>query len=226
MVNHREITQAEALKISADNGAWYEGHFVGTQGKKPGLGLHMPQYFDNRTLLTKPHVIAELARGVAHLLKDDGLEVIAGMPLGAYTLGHEVAKCLEIDYVMPEKLADGSLVLAREAFRKLVKGRRVGLVEDTINAGDTVGKGVAAIESAGGDVVAIGAIINRGPAEVIGQVPIRALIRQKMAALSLEDCLSHGQCAEGEPINRRPGHGHHLEELVQSGQVASVLRFI
>jgi len=222
----RRITQAQALKICRQNGAFYTGHFIGTQGDKPGLGLHMPEYFDSRTLVTQPKVIEELAQGIAYMLAKYKVDTIVGMPIGALTLGHEVAKALDANYAMAEK-SDGALVIHRSAFVQVVKGKRVALVEDTVCDGSTIRKGVKAVKDCGGNLVVIGGLINRGTtsSEELG-IPFLTLINKPMYQISRQECMANGQCAQKVPINRRPAHGHDLEKLVKAGQVANDFLFV
>lgn len=210
------MNQTEALARAENYGALLHGHFVGTQGGN-GTGLHMPMYFDGRVLVTKPREIVRLAGGIANMLFPYGVEVVVGMPIGAYTLGSGVAADLDADYAMAEK--DGrNIVVARTAFVDVVRGRRVALVEDTVTSGGSLLKGIAGVEAAGGILVAIGALFDRGrvrPGDF--GVPYHPLIQKAVVTLTREECLEHGQCSRGEPIDRHPGHGHKLEELVQKG---------
>jgi orotate phosphoribosyltransferase len=217
-----KLTQQQALDLCRKYGAFYTGHFIGTQGDKKGLGRHMPEYFDSRTLITYPEVIAKLASAIAEILKTYQIDVVAGMPLGAYTLGHEVAKALKVRYAMPEKKND-QVVVHRSAFIEVITGKRVAVIEDTVNAGETLTQGIKAIKECGGKLVVIGALFDRGlvDSKVLG-APYRPLITRPASlfpSFTLEECLASGQCARSEPINRKPGHGHDLEKLVKNGVV-------
>lgn len=218
------MNEKTALALSRHNGGFFTGHFVGTQGPQKGLGLHMPEYFDSRTLVTKPSVIWRLAQGIAAMLAEYDVDVVVGMPIGALTLGSDVAKLLKVDYAMAEKTTSG-LVIGRSAFIDVVAGRRVALVEDTISKGDTIGQGVAAVKACGGRLIVVGGIINRGSvtARSLG-LPLRALISRRLHMVTREECLASGQCSRREPINRKPGHGHDLERLIASGIIPADVR--
>lgn len=215
------MDQAAALELSRKYGAFYQGHFIGTQGERKGLGLHMPEYFDSRTLITWPRVIGKLAVGIAQLLEVYDIEAVVGMPLGALTLGSDVAKELHVRYAMAEKSGDG-LVIARSAFVEVVEGKKVAIVEDTMNDGTTLRQGIEAVRRCGGLLQAVGVLVNRGPttSDSLG-VPLHELINLPLESVTREACLENGQCSRSEPINRRPGHGHDLEQLIASGEVAA-----
>src|SRR5258706_14568635 len=97
------IDQQTALELSREYGAFFIGHFIATQGEQKGLGRHMPEYFDSRTLITWPRVIGRLAVGIAELLRPYNVRTVVGMPLGALTLGSAVADELDVRYAMAEK---------------------------------------------------------------------------------------------------------------------------
>jgi orotate phosphoribosyltransferase len=215
----QRMDQEQALAICRQNGAFITGHFVGTQGELKGEGLHMLEYFDGRVLVTKPKVIWQLAQGIASLLAERDIDVVVGMPIGALTLGSDVAKLLDVDYAMAEKVP-GGLAIDRTAFVDVVSRRRVALVDDTINNGYTVGLGIQAVVRCGGEPVAIGGIFNRG--SVTGEkfgVPLHTLISRQLVQVTREECLARGQCSRQEPINRKPGHGRELEMLIESGVI-------
>jgi orotate phosphoribosyltransferase len=219
------LSQQAALELCREHEALYSGHFIGTQGALKGLGRHMPEYVDSRTLITYPKVIGRLAVGIADLLRPYNIRTVVGMPLGAFTLGSAVADVLDVRYAMAEKTPDG-LVVARSAFVEVVAGQPVAVVEDTVQDGTTLNAGIEAVENCGGEVVAVGVLFNRGTltAQKLGK-PLLALINKPMHSVTREECMENGQCSRGEPINRRPGHGHDLEKLIQDGIVENDPRY-
>lgn len=222
------ITEGEATGLCVQTGAFLtNGHYVGTQGRLKGLGLHMPDYFDARVLVTQPNVIWRLAQGLAARLVAFKVGVVIGMPLGALTLGSDVAKLLGVPYAMAEKTPVG-LTVNRPAFINVVNGRRAAIVEDTVNAGSTVREGIKAVRAAGGSPVVIGAVIdiNQGRATTTSLgLAFEALISRRVPMMPQEQCLAEGLCSRQVPINRRPGHGHELEQLIATGVVAPDPRY-
>jgi orotate phosphoribosyltransferase len=218
------LDEQGALNLITQTGALLHGHFVGTQevDEYPGLkgfGLHMPVYLDGRILVTRPDVIELLAEGIADRLRPYAIQVVVGMPIGAYTLGHIVARELGADYAMAEKV-DGGIAVVRTAFQNVVAGRHVALVEDTVSDGFTLGRGVDAVRACGGKLVAIGVNFDRGRAAADGfGVPYIPLVQQEMVTVTPAECMATGQCSRGEPINRLPGHGHDLEQRIREGLV-------
>jgi orotate phosphoribosyltransferase len=223
-------TEEEAMEHITGCGALLHGHFVGTQEvpEHPGLkgfGRHMPVYLDGRIIVTHPDIVELLGEGIAQRLIGYGIEVVVGMPIGAYTLGHVVARHLRARYAMAEK-AEGLVGVERTAFQNVVAGRRVALVEDTVSEGFTLGRGVAAVHACGGRLVAIGANFDRGIADPLDfGVPYLPLVRQALATVTLQECLASGQCSRGEAIDRRPGHGHDLEQRIREGHMPAGSRY-
>lgn len=217
------LTEEQAQRILTNFGAVLKGHFIGTQehpdhpGMK-GLGLHMPEYVDGRVLVTYPLAIEQLAQGIADRLREYQPDVVVGMPIGAYTLGSEVAKALGVRFAMAERTSTGGIGINRPAFVEVVRGKRVVAVEDTVNAGDTIQRGLNGILDCGGAPVAVGAIITRGRVgfNLLG-VPLHPLVSAHMLTVTRQECLAAGQCSRGEPINRTPGHGRDLETLIREG---------
>jgi orotate phosphoribosyltransferase len=225
------LHEDEALDIVRQCGALLHGHFVGTQeepgqpGAK-GYGLHIPIYLDGRVLITKPRETERLGAAIASLLVHYEAEVVVGMPIGAYTVGHEVAKALGIDFAMAEKI-DGQVLVNRPAFKAVVEGRRVLIVDDTVSDGDTLQKGVDGVLACGGILTAIGCTFDRGRVDPRRfDAPFRPLIRRRLVTLTRSECLTSGQCSRGEPINRTPGHGADLEKLVRQGLVEPRYSFV
>lgn len=227
-----QVTAHQAMHALRICGALFDGHYVGTQDDpelpdRKGGGLHMDKYVDGREVLTYPDIVEGLGGGIAWELQGLGIEIVVGVPLGSYTLAHEVAKSLGVRYVMAERRVDGKLVIKRPAFIKAIRGKRVGVVEDTMSRGDTALKAVSSVTqctdadgiNVGATVAGVGCVINRGSAseESLG-VPLRALVcAEDMPMLTRQECLRDGWCARGVPINTDRGHGADMYQLIKDG---------
>jgi orotate phosphoribosyltransferase len=75
-------------------------------------------------------------------------------------VAHEVAQQLGVPLAFPERVQ--SEMLWRRGFT-IRRGQRVLVCEDVITTGKSVGEVIAAVTREGGDVVGIGALIQRGP---------------------------------------------------------------
>ncbi len=94
----------------------------------------------------------------------------------------------------------------KRGYGKLVKGKRVLVVEDILNTGGSADRVVKCVREAGGEVVGLGAICNRGgvSAEQLGVPKLFALLNVSLDAYEPEKC---PLCKAGVPINEEVGHG-------------------
>ena len=89
---------------------------------------------------------------------------------------------------------------------QLIKGRKVLVVEDIVNMGETVKKVVALEEPYQFQVVGVAAICNRGGVtmEDLDVRRFRSLVNVTFEAHAEADC---PQCAKGEPVSTNVGKG-------------------
>ncbi len=99
-------------------------------------------------------------------------------------------------------------------YGRLVVDKRVLVVEDTLTTGGSVREVVKAVRSAGGEVVAAGALCNRGNvmAEHLGVPILHSLVNLPLETWSEEGCERDGPCSEGIPINEMVGKGREYLE--------------
>lgn len=148
----------------------------------------------------------------AEKFKDKMIDVVVGPALGGIILSQWTAHHLSklkgrgILGVYTEKDANKNQVFTR-GYDKLVKGKKVLVIEDITTTGGSVRKVVDSVKTAGGNVVAIGVMINRNPdgvtAEVVGG-PFESLSVFKAIAYEEKDC---PMCKNGVLVNTSVGHG-------------------
>lgn len=102
----------------------------------------------------------------------------------------------------------GKYILKR-GFDKLIAGKRTLIVEDILTTGKTANKTVRAVESCDAEVIACGAIYNRGDvtAEMIGVPELHSLVDTKFKTWTDEECHHDGPCFHGVPIDVNLGKG-------------------
>ena len=114
-----------------------------------------------------------------------------------------------IKSVFAEKNGEDEFTIKR-GYAKLIPGRNVLVVEDVLNEGKTVRKVIKAVRALKGNVVAVGAIWNRGEVTALdlsgdGQsLTLISLVNQKLDWWSEEEC---PLCMQNIPINREFGKG-------------------
>ena len=212
----QEVYEGQLEKV----GAVLKGHFVGTSRR------HLDTYIDKDAIYPHVLLVAELCSDLVKrfTLHNVGVEydmVVApekgGIILSqwtAYNSAHVRRAGLEILAVYAEK-KDGGFVF-RRGYAKLIPGRKVLVVDDTLRTGGSAGKVVEAVRAFGGNVIGLGAIWNGGgvTAKDVGDVPrLEALINQKLASWDEANC---PLCEQGIPINTDVGWGREFLARKQS----------
>jgi orotate phosphoribosyltransferase len=147
----------ENLDLLRSCGAFLEGHFLLSSG------LHSGVYVEKFRLLEHPELTAKFAQAIAEHFRDAQLELVVGPLTGGVLVAHEVAKQLGLPIAFPERL-DG-LMQWRRGFT-IKPGERVLICEDVITTGKSVNEVLDAVHRAGGAVVGIGALIQRGASDL------------------------------------------------------------
>ncbi len=111
---------------------------------------------------------------VARLPGDLGIEAVVSPAMGGVIAGHEMARALGVEAMFLER-PDGVFEL-RRGFR-LVPGIRVLMMEDVVTTGLSSREAIAAIRTAGGEVVAAASLVDRSGGTADLGVPFFPLIR-------------------------------------------------
>jgi orotate phosphoribosyltransferase len=112
-----------------------------------------------------------------------------------------VARALGVRALFAER-KDGAFAL-RRGFG-LVSGERVAVIEGVFTTGGSTREVCATVETAGGRVVAVGSLVDRGVAMDAFSVPARSLISLPIPAWLPEDC---PLCVTGIALDT-PGSRH------------------
>ncbi len=203
----------EVIKILKNVGAVItNSHFVYTSGK------HGSVYINKDALYPHTAETSQVGLMFAQKFKDIDIDVVAGPALGGIILSQWTAyhlsrlKGKEVLGVYTEKTPEKNQVFTR-GYDKLVKGKKVLVVEDLTTTGGSVRKVVESVKAAGGNVVAVCVMVNRDPVNVTSEVvggPFSALGVLKAEAFEEKDCPF---CKKNVPINTDIGHGKkYLEE--------------
>ncbi|MFN2432792.1 MAG: orotate phosphoribosyltransferase [Gemmatimonadota bacterium] len=181
-------------------GALLEGHFLLSSG------LHSPLYFQSALLLQHPREAAAAGSALAVRVR----EALAGAPpgpaapvvvspaLGGLIVGHELARALGSRAVFAER-REGRLTL-RRGFR-VDPAEPAVVCEDVITTGGSAREVAELLRADGARVVAVAALIQRGPEAAELGVPLVTLARLEAPAYSPASC---PLCAAGSrPV--KPG---------------------
>ncbi len=154
-----EFRAAEAL---------LEGHFVLSSGR------HSARYLQCARVLMDGRRAERLARVLAAKLPTDlRIDAVVSPAMGGVLVGHEMGRALGVPAMFLER-PTGAFEL-RRGFR-LTGGERVLMAEDVVTTGLSSREAIAAIEGAGGRVVAACALVDRSGGAARFAVPFAALL--------------------------------------------------
>jgi orotate phosphoribosyltransferase len=203
-MTRREDLRRQALKNLQESGVlMLDGHF------DYGNGFHGRVYLNPHRIFRQPSLIWRLAQDLIDVLPEDVVrttDVVAGPVLGGALFAHTIAGLLDgqrslshpaTSFAPLSNDSSGGLAL-RAFYRGVVDGKRVLLVDDVRNTGETFGRAKDVIEGAGGVVIATAEICDRLEAEVETGVPNFALT--EYPAPENHRAASCPMCQAGVPI--------------------------
>ncbi|PEQ12983.1 orotate phosphoribosyltransferase [Novosphingobium sp. PC22D] len=150
--------------------ALLEGHFLLSSGR------HSAHYLQCARVLMNPERAGRLAVALAAKLPHDirrNIEKVISPAMGGVIIGQEMGRALGVDAMFVER-PEGTFEL-RRGF-ELSPGDKVLMVEDVVTTGKSSREAIAAIEDAGGKVIAAAALVDRSAGEVDLGVPFTPLV--------------------------------------------------
>jgi len=165
------MTDEEVLAEFRAADALLEGHFILSSG------LRSPRYLQCARVLMNPARAGRLAMALAARIPAetrDRLEAVVSPAMGGVIVGQEMGRALGIDAMFVER-PTGTFEL-RRGF-SLRPGQKVLMMEDVVTTGLSSREAIKAIEEAGGQVIAAGALVDRSNGSVDLGVPFIPLIR-------------------------------------------------
>jgi orotate phosphoribosyltransferase len=165
------MTDEEVLGEFRAAEALLEGHFILSSG------LRSPKYLQCARVLMDPARAERLAKALAAKIPADlrgQIEAVVAPAMGGLIVGYEVARALGVDSMFVER-PQGTFEL-RRGFR-LEPGTKVLMMEDVVTTGLSSREAIAAIEAAGGKVIAGGCLVDRSNGAADIGVPLYSLIR-------------------------------------------------
>jgi orotate phosphoribosyltransferase len=165
------MTEDEILAEFRAAQALREGHFILSSG------LHSPRYLQCARVLMDPARASRLASALAHSLPLEvrsQISLVVSPAMGGIIIGHEMGRSLGLEALFVER-PTGTFEL-RRGFR-IEPGQKVLLVEDVVTTGLSSREAIAAVEEAGGKVVAAAALVDRSNGLADLGVPFFPLIR-------------------------------------------------
>ncbi len=189
-----------------------DDHFVYASGK------HGDTYFNKDDVLVDVRTTAAISwhivSNIAALNRNE--VVIAGPAMAGIALAHRVADAAmrrrwqnTYRVIYADKVGDGFAF--KRGYAEYLSSATVVVVEDVLTTGSSVRKIIQLVRSHGGEVVAVGAMCNRG-----GLTATSLDVRGFYAFLNIDlpqyEAHICPLCAAGKPINTDYGHGRAFVE--------------
>ena len=164
------MTDDQVLDEFRAAGALLEGHFILSSG------LRSPRYLQCARVLMDPRRAERLCRALAAKLPPTArtATAVVAPAMGGLICGYELARALGVDSMFVER-PQGMFEL-RRGFR-LEPGQPVLMMEDVVTTGLSSREAIAAIEAAGGKVIAAACLVDRSNGTADVGVPLTALLR-------------------------------------------------
>lgn len=164
------MLEDEILSEFRASEALLEGHFLLSSGR------HSAHYLQCARVLMDPMRASRLAAALAATLPRDLRQQIGKVispAMGGVIIGHEMGRALGVEAMFVER-PSGTFEL-RRGF-SLKAGEKVLMVEDVVTTGLSSREAIAAIEAAGGVVVAGAALVDRSGGTADLGVPFYPLV--------------------------------------------------
>lgn len=165
------MTEDEILSEFRSVDALLEGHFLLSSGR------HSAYYLQCARLLMNPERAGRIALALTQKMPRElrnEVEAVISPAMGGLIIGHEMGRALGVDAMFVER-PDGVFGL-RRGFT-IAPGTKILMMEDVVTTGLSSREAIAAIEAAGGHVIAAGAVVDRSAGTVDLGVPFFPLIQ-------------------------------------------------
>ena len=165
------MTEDQILDEFRAADALLEGHFILSSGLRSG------RYLQCARVMMDPARAERLAQALAAKLPAsvrEEVEMVVSPAMGGVIIGHEMGRALGRPAIFVER-PQGTFEL-RRGFR-MAPGTRVLLVEDVVTTGLSSREAIAAVDAAGGKVVAAAALVDRSSGSADLGIPFTPLIR-------------------------------------------------
>jgi len=183
------LTDEEILAALTGADAIRDGHFVLTSGRHSGTYVQCARFLEDPALTTQ---LAQTA--VSRLSENLNIDLVAAPAVGGLIIGFAVAQALGVKFIFSER-ESGDMVF-RRAFQ-VPPGARVLVVEDVVTTGGSVGEVIDLVRFAGGTVVGVISIIDRGGDKKFA-APFWPLLTLEVESWEPEECVL---CAEELPLS-------------------------
>ncbi len=182
------ISQERVLEVLKEAGVLQEGHFRLTSGR------HSDKYLQCAKIFQYSKYSEELCGALAEKYRDAGVSVVIGPAIGAVQMSYEVSRQLGVKNIFAER--ENGVMTLRRGFT-IQPGEKVLVVEDVVTTGGSVREVIDIVRANGGDIVGVGAIVDRTGGKIDFGVPFQAVISMDVTSYEPDEC---PLCKQGLPI--------------------------
>jgi orotate phosphoribosyltransferase len=187
MTQATDMTETEVLSALEDAKAILTGHFRLTSGR------HSDRYVQCARVLEDPALVTRLAEAIVARLGERRVDLVAAPAVGGIIIGFAVAQALGVKFIFSER--ENGVMTLRRGF-EVPAGSRVLVVEDVVTTGGSVAEVVDLVRRAGGEPVAVAALIDRGGPKAF-DIELLPLVRLEVESWEPSEC---GLCASEVPL--------------------------
>ena len=212
------MNEDQVMDVLENVGAFRKGHFVFTSGR------HSDTYVNKDALFAHPRELSQLTKEFAQHFKDMQIDVVVGPAVAAAILAQWTAFHLSemnnrtVYAGYADKDGNGGFIIKR-GYDKLIRDKRVLVVEDLTTTGGSVKKVVEVARALGGNIIGAAVLCNRGNVKAVDVGNPDELF--SLVTLSLEswDAAACDLCQHNIPVNVDIGHGR--EFMAKKAQAQS-----
>lgn len=201
-----EFPSADTQLLLREAGATIAGgHFVFPSWR------HGDTFVDVDRLVVRPRSVYRVTDLLASPVRAVGkVDVVVGSGANGAILAHALGLALtdrgygQVQTVSAD-VSDTTTSL-RPLFKEVCTRQRVLVVEDILTTGTSCGRLVQTVASAGGTVIGVATLVNRGKvtAQVLGVPWLHALVNWDLVSWAEREC---PLCRDNVPVNREFGRG-------------------
>ena len=188
------MEREDILKILKETGVLLQGHFLLTSGR------HSDTYLQCARLFQYPDYAEKIAATLAEYFSDDEIDLVIGPAIGGIILSYEMGRYLGVKTIFAER-ENGKMTL-RRGFQ-IKKNSRVLVVEDVITTGGSVNEVMELVRSGGGEVMGVGAVVDRSGGSIDFGVKLQSVISMEVKSYPPDECpLCHTEIPLIKPGSR------------------------
>lgn len=202
----KTMVNLETKEILEKLQVFEKGHYIYTSGKHGDTYVRKDRIYSD---LPKSDKIAQMMAN-CFSGSEYNIEVVIGPAIGGALLARDVARHLflktnrRIIPIFAEK--ENDIFAIKRDYDKIINGKRILIVEDILTTGSSVKGVVRAVQKAGGKIIAVCTICNRGNVkeEDIGDGSffLHSLFEIHLPSFTPDEC---PLCKRGIPFNTNVG---------------------